>query len=133
MIVTTGEAVLLFGLLANAFAIMWGMWRMTHKVAAVSIQIDGLLLERDKKNVDEGEKKGRQEATEVAVVIAKNLAEGQRQGREESERSNKESIELERSRAGPVSVEDERTAMAAERIADAAESSVVVNVKKKKP
>ena len=93
------------------------------KINAVSVQIDGLLKERDRANVFEGEQKGKQAGEDAAYQ----LAEGQRQGRE-AERESAAAKGPATSNAPttsadgrPLSVEDDRTATASERVASATE------------
>lgn len=82
---------------------------------ATATKIDGMLVDRDKANYAEGEKKEAARGKE----IADQLAEGQRQGREE-ERASRESLTPADNKA-PLPVADDRTATASERVADASE------------
>lgn len=92
------------------------------KIEAVAHQIDGLLAERDKTKVREGEAKGKQ----AGVEAAEQLAEGQRQGRDterESVAAATAGLPAAAPLAGkqPLPVADDRTGAASDRVAQATE------------
>lgn len=96
------------------------------KVEAVAVQIDGLLADRDRAKVVEGEVRGEKRGADAALQ----LAEGQRQGIEMAERASavaKAASEPTRiaDPSAPLPVADDRTATASERVAEATERSAV--------
>lgn len=118
-----------------AAAGFWMTWRKASvgvaKIDAVAVQIDGLLAERDKAKVKEGEQKGRQ----AGVEAAEQLAEGQRQGRE-SERARtppRAAPQNPNTSDPPLPVADDRTAKASERVAEATERVAAATEEKSKP
>lgn len=85
----------------------------------VAVKIDGLLADRDKHNIREGEQKGKLAGEEAA----RQLAEGQRQGRE-SEREGVASAKVVMAPTDqPIPVKDDRVAVASERVAAATEAA----------
>lgn len=86
----------------------------------VAVKVDGLLADRDKQNVREGEQRGKAAGEEAA----RQLAEGQRQGRE-SEREGVASakVVMTASADQPIPVTDDRVAVASERVAVATEAA----------
>lgn len=91
------------------------------KIEAAAVQIDGLLTERDRAKVIEGEAKGEKKGVEAA----QQLAEGQRQGIE-MERASvaaKAGGSVPSASGGPLPVEDDKVAEIGRRIAAATEKA----------
>lgn len=109
-------------IMAGVVLITWWEARAARKEARIiGTKIDGMLVDRDKAKVAEGEEKGKQ----AGVVAAEQLAEGQRQGRESERESAAAQVAISPGSVGdvkqPIPVKDDRTAVASERVADAAE------------
>lgn len=101
------------------------------KIDAVATQIDGLLVDRDKSKVREGEVKGKLAGEATAAT----LAEGQRQGAASERASvaaaNPTAMPVPTDGKKPLPVADDRTAHAAERSAAAQERTAAATEEKK--
>lgn len=131
MMISLGDFLQWFILIAALAALLkaWGAERKSSegvdKITTVSDRIDGMLTERDKAKVREGE----EIALRAGAEAAEQLARGRREGREDAERSfQKVAIPvIAATGLGGVNngdetpVKDRRVASATERIAEASE------------
>lgn len=117
-----GIAVLISAVFTGAGSLITGIMTL-RRVRDVGVKVDGMLVTRDKSNVDEGMRLGRAAGDEASAQ----RAEGRRQERD----AHREAVALAPHPNGePLPVADDRTAVAAERgaaanerIADAAETA----------